>query len=204
MVQHPSLAQLTFLLAITLGVAGLVVLIITLVHRSAREHREEIDAKGKPPRSDNEPAFVAATVQGVIAELKSREKLLMELCRQAEDRANFSRRALEAAAAQIPFALLLFDREGLLSLANPAARELMKIDVWSRRRYPQLLADSALITAIQDCLESAAPSPQKTIQFAMTQGGELLQATISAIEDSRGGVAGVVCLVRESKNVAPE
>ena len=200
--RHLDFEQVTILVGLTLVAAAVAGVVIYVVHRMARSHHDAENFRAKPLRSENETAFVSATVQGVIADLKGREKLLTELCRKAEERATFSRNALEAIASHLPYPLLVFDRAGFLALANAAARGWLHIDVWSRRKYSDLLsADSPLALAVEGVLSSGVRGAVTSAEFAGAESEKkLFSARVASFGDWSGEAAGVICIVQEKKD----
>jgi PAS domain-containing protein len=196
MARHFTLPQITLLVGVALGVAALLVLVVYLIHRAVRDHRRGLEFKPSPPRTDNEPAFVAATVQALIAELKSRQTVLEERSRDAERRARSSARTLEAMARAFPQGLIVVSAEGYLTQANAPARELLQLDVWSHRRFTELLGDSPLAEAIRECLVSGKMQARENIEHQTSSGARLaLAVRVEPIEAQGGTTEGAACLL---------
>jgi PAS domain-containing protein len=196
---HLTFSQVTLLVGTALAVAVALIGLLYFLHRAGRERRAGLDFRAKPPRSENESAFVAATVQGVISDLKSSQREMEARLRAAEGLLRVSQRTLEVLAREIREGLVIINRDGHVARANAAARELLAADLWSRRPYLEILGrDSPLGRLIQDCMESARPSKQEFALGALGRAeGTIVEASIIAIEDSGGGVEGVVCLLRK-------
>ncbi len=196
MAHHLTLQQITLLVAIALGVAVILVLVIYLIHRAVREHRQGLEFKPAAPRAENEPAFVAATVQSLIAELKSRSNDLEERWRHAERRARSGARTLEAISRAIPEALLIVASDGYLTSASARAREMLQLDIWSRRRFSELLGDSPLSEAIAECLASGHSQSLEKIEYTTPSGRPItLGLRIEPIQSQDGTTEGAVCLL---------
>ena len=118
-----------------LGVVAVVVLVLyalmKLVHRQV--HGE--DKTPAPRIVTDDVAFMSSALQGVIKDLKLREKELIESLRAAERRAEEHARILENLGAILPAAFCVINREGLITLWNPLLHSLLKVDVWSRRHF---------------------------------------------------------------------
>ncbi len=200
MARHLTLPQITLLVGVALGVAAILVLVIYLIHRAIREHRQGLEFKPSTRRTEDGPAFVAATVQSLIAELKSRQTALEERSRDAERRARSAAKTLEAMSRAIPQGLLILTAEGYLALANAPARELLHVDVWSRRRFTELLGATPLADAISECLGTGKTQQRKNLAHPASSGGVLtLAVRIEPIEGRGGAIEGAVCWVSESR-----
>ncbi len=199
MTQHLSVSQLTLLLGITLVVGGLLVLVVFAFHKAILSQRRVNPAKQKSPRVENVAPFMIATMQAVIANLKEEQKKLVDLHRAAEERAEQSARINEIIAREMPTGLLIFDREGFLMQVNPAARALLQIDTWSRRRYPEILGTQSKLTArIQAGLETGRTTQWELIEDATRAGKtRALKIFLSPYHARAGKISGIVCLLTE-------
>ena len=74
--------------------------------------------------------FLISSLQGVVAHLKSREKELDAMLREAETRSEVSQRITETIVAATPQGLMIFDHSGTLTIANQAAKNMLKVDTW--------------------------------------------------------------------------
>lgn len=67
--------------------------------------------------------------------------------------------------------LMVFDRNGFLTLSNPAARALLNVDLQSRRRYLDIFGnESSLIHPVREVLESGKRCASETWQFSNSAG----------------------------------
>jgi PAS domain-containing protein len=195
-----SLSQLTILVGGTIVLGGLLILLIYVLHKAFQRQRSgEADLKPASPRAANEAAFALATVQSVIAGLKAREKELTKQLQEAEQRAEAAARTLESVGREIPLGLMLFSRDGFLTLSNPAAHALLGIDTWSRRRYPELLQpESPLTQYIRECLETGKSQKHQRVEHVTPEAQtRILEVCLSPWHDRKGQVAGVICLLAE-------
>jgi PAS domain-containing protein len=199
MIRNLTLGQLTILVGATIALAGVLILLVYLLHKAFQRQRSEAGLKLTFPRAANEAAFALATVQSVIAGLKAREKELTKQLHEAEQRAEKAARTLESLGRQIPLGLMVFSRDGFLTLCNPSARALLGIDASSRRRYPELLhAESPLTQYIRESLETGKSQKQQRVEyFAPDAQARLLEVSLSPWHDRNGQVAGVICLLAE-------
>jgi PAS domain S-box-containing protein len=194
-----SLSQLTLIAGAALLAGGLLVFIVYIIHKMIKDRREEQDLMPHSPRSDNEPAFAMAALQGVISRMKEQEKELIELRQAAEKRARESARISENIVREMPGGLMVFNREGFITASNPAVRALLGVDTWSRRRYPEILgAQPRLSEHLRQCLETGKALSQESFQSTLPSGERrVLGVSVSPFHDSNGGIAGVVCLLTD-------
>lgn len=195
-----SLSQLTIVVGGTIVLGGLLILLIYVLHKAFQRQRSgEADLKPASPRAANEAAFALATVQSVIAGLKAREKELTKQLQEAEQHAEAAARTLESVGREIPLGLMLFSRDGFLTLSNPAAHALLGIDTWSRRRYPELLQpESPLTQYIRECLETGKSQKHQRVEYVTPEAQtRILEVCLSPWHDRKGQVAGVICLLAE-------
>jgi PAS domain-containing protein len=199
MTRNPSLGQLTILVGGAIVLGGLLILLIYVLHKAFQRQRNEADLGAAIPRAANEAAFALATVQSVIAGLKAREKELTKQLHEAEQRAEATARTLESVGQEIPLGLMLFSRDGFLTLSNPEARALLGIDTWSRRRYTELFhPQSPLTQYIRDSLETGKSQKHQRLEYAASEAQtRLLEVSLSPWHDRNGQVAGVICLLAE-------
>ena len=153
-------------------------------------------APAAPPVRD-ESAFLLASFQGLVATLKSREKQLEALLREAEQRADASTRVLETIVRASPQGLMVFDQGGFLTLANQAARNMLEVDTWSRRRYAEIFGpDSPLTSAIRGSFESGKGNPRTQLAYTSPSGRKhLLSLSISPFPGRGGHLAGLACVL---------
>ncbi|MFB3923149.1 MAG: PAS domain-containing protein [Terriglobia bacterium] len=189
--------QIVLILGGILLVVGLFVLVVYLLHRAFERQRKETLSRAGRSRPANEAVFVNAALQGVIAKLKARESELNSLLREAEQRAEANSRMLEAIVREFPAGLMVFNQEGLLELANQAARVLLGIDTWSRRRYPEILgAESPVTRLVKQCLEGNRSSrDENVIVTGPTGQTRNLSVTVASCLGRNGQPQGAVCFI---------
>ncbi len=175
------------------------VLLFYLIHKLFKQSRESADLNAKAPRAEDEAGFAMATMQGVITRMKAQERELSELRRQAEQRAKESARLSDNVIREMPSGLMVFDRAGFITTANPAVRSMLGVDTWARRRYPDILgADSALAGLIRECLESGKTVTRETVEFRTAQGeARVLGMSLSPFHGPASDIEGAVCLLTD-------
>src|SRR5438105_13316240 len=137
-----------------LVVTGLVVYLMRKFFQSNREpHKEQFKTSG--PRTENPSAFMAASMQGVIQQLREQEKELERLHRIEKERAEQTERLSEEVTRNMPAGLLVVNATGIISSSNPAAEQALGIRGLGFRRYSEALGqNSALTQLVAECLET--------------------------------------------------
>src|ERR1035438_7213393 len=99
--------------------------------------------KPRPPklRVEDEAAFTLTTIKSVVTQLKADQKESQEKLLAAERRADENTRKFEIIAREIEHGLTVFDAQGYISFSNPLVRTMLNVDMWSRRRYPEIFKD---------------------------------------------------------------
>jgi PAS domain-containing protein len=188
--------QVILVLGIALAIGAVFILIIAILLRSLRKERKEMNMSPSVPRATDDPVFLISSLQAVVAGLKAREKELETLLRDAETRAEVSQRTLETIVRATPQGLMIFDLAGTLSIANHAARNMLNLDTWARRRYTDLFtSDSPLSLAIRACLEnSTAPKSSRARYTSSEAASRAFDVALHPFLGRSGQTAGVVCI----------
>src|SRR6266852_522195 len=135
-----------------LAVTWLAVYLLRKFFQSTREtHKEEIGAGA--PRTENPSAFMTASMQGVIQQLREQEKELERLHRLERERAEQTERLSEEVTRNMPAGLLVVNATGLISSSNPAAEEVLGIRGLGFRRYSEALGASTELAALQQRMQ---------------------------------------------------
>lgn len=143
--------------------------------------RGEFDAP--TPRVENQEAFVAASMQGVIQRLREQERELERLHRAERERAQQTARLTEAVTRHMPTGLLLVSPAGVITLANPAAEQTLGVGALAYRRFRDALGrHAALAVLLDECLRTGKTFRREEIEHVTPAGQSLtLGVTISAI-----------------------
>ncbi|MBZ5514968.1 MAG: PAS domain-containing protein [Acidobacteriia bacterium] len=191
--------QLTLHLGGALVIIGLTVFIVYILHKAFQQQRQPESLGPMPPRAQDATGFALASLQGVITRMKAREREMEALLREAEQRADSSTRRLEAVVRELAVGLFVVSREGFVTLANPTARELLAIDTWSRRRYPEILGTEAALTHhLKASLESGASLHAENVEYRLPNGEVvLLEVSLSPYHGRSGQIEGAVCFLRK-------
>jgi len=205
MARHLTVSQLTLVVGTAVAVGAVLILIVYGFHKTLRRQLQPEEWKPRTPRAADSRAFMLATLQGVVADLREEQKKTQDLLRASELRAEESVRRAELIAQEIEDGLLVFDREGFIGLANPAARTLLSIDVWSRRRYQEVLGSgSELARRVETCLANATTTRHEAVEYRTPRGDDLqLRVTVVPLLGRGGEISGAVCLVKKNRREDP-
>lgn len=193
---HLNSQQVILLLGTGLVIGAVLILITFGLLRSLRKERKAMSMSLGTPRPQDDSVSLIYSLQGVVASLKAREKELESLLREAETRAEVSQRTLETIVRVTPQGLMIFDVAGTLIIANHAAKNMLNLDTWARRRYTDLFAsDAPLATAIRTCLQNPTASKSSRAKYAAPEGaGRNFDVNLHPFVGRSGQVAGVVCV----------
>jgi len=200
MTRHLTVSQLTLVIGIAVAVGAVLILIVYTLHKAFRGQLQGEKWKPRTPRAEESEAFMLAGLQALIASLREEQKKTSELLRSSELRADECARRIELITREIEEGLLVFDREGYISLANSLARTLLSIDVWSRRRYQEVLGpDSELAQRIATCLAEGSITRHEAVQYQTPRGDDLrLIVTITPLLARGGEISGALCLIKKA------
>ena len=189
-----------------IGVLAVGWLVVYLLRRFLESTKEE--HKGKitagAPRTENPSAFMAASMQAVIRQLREQEKELERLHKIERERAEHTERLSEEVTRNMPAGLVLVNATGIISSSNPAAEQVLGIRGLGFRRYSEALGeDSALTQLVAECLETGRIFRRKELEHVPPAGDtRRLGVTISPIRRSEGKVNGVICLLTDLTELA--
>src|SRR6266568_37369 len=197
MALHLTPPEVRMLLASVVLFLALLLLAVYFIHKFFKERRKKLDFNPKSPRAENETGFAVAAMQGVIARMKEQERELDELRRAAEQRAKETARLSDNVIREMPSGLMVFDRAGFITTANPAVRAMLGVDTWSRRRFPEILGpQTALAELIRECLERGKTVTRETVEYRTAQGEtRVLGMSLSPFPGSANEIEGAVCLL---------
>jgi two-component system, NtrC family, nitrogen regulation sensor histidine kinase GlnL len=186
-----------------LAVAGVVVYLLRKFFQSSKEGQEEKIA-ASPPRTENASAFMAASMQGVIQQLREQEKELERLHKIEKERAEQTERLSEEVTRNMPAGLLVVNATGIISSSNPAAEQVLGIRGLGFRRYSEALGeDSELTRLVAECLETGRIFRREEVEHVPPAGdARHLGVTISPIRRGEGKISGVICLLTDLTELA--
>src|SRR5438094_6331744 len=186
-----------------LAVGWLVVYLLRRFFQSTREeHKEEFKSSG--PGTDNASAFMTASMQGVIQQLRDQEKELERLHRVEKERAEQTERLGEEVTRNMPAGLVVVNATGIISTANPAAEQALGIRGLGFRRYSEALGENSQLTKLVGiCLETGRIFRREEVEHVPPAGDTRhLGVTISQIRRGEGEISGVICLLTDLTELA--
>ena len=186
-----------------LAVVWLVVYLLRKFFQSSKEEQVEKVAAGAP-RTENASAFMAASMQGVIQQLREQEKELERLHKIEKERAEHTERLSEEVTRNMPAGLVVVNATGIISSSNPAAEQALGIRGLGFRRYSEVLGqDSALTKLVAECLETGRIFRREEVEHVPPAGDTRhLGVTISPIRRGEGRISGVICLLTDLTELA--
>jgi signal transduction histidine kinase len=170
---------------VLLAVLGGTILLVIVARKLLSGQSGEFQKDWSKPKADvdNAPAFVAASMQGVIEKLRAQEKELARLHMLAQERAQESERLTEEVTRNMPTGLLVVSATGTISSTNPAAEDALGLRHLRYRAYHEILgADTGLAQMLSECLRKGQTFHRNEVEH-ITAGGEVrrLGVTISPI-----------------------
>jgi len=186
-----------------LVITGLVVFLMRRSFENRREgHKEEFTSSA--PRTENPSAFMAASMQGVIQQLREQEKELERLHKIEKERAELTERLSEEVTRNMPAGLLVVNATGIISTSNPAAEQVLGIRGLGFRRYSEALgASSDMTKLIAECLTTGKIFRREEVEHIPPAGDTRhLGVTISPIRRGEGKISGAICLLTDLTELA--
>jgi nitrogen fixation/metabolism regulation signal transduction histidine kinase len=208
MLQNGNNTQHLWTIAAGMGIAflaitGVVLFLMRKFFQSTRDaHAEEFGASA--PSTGNPSAFMTASMQGVIQQLREQEKELERLHRVEKERAEQTERLSEEVTRNMPAGLLVVNATGIISTSNPAAEQVLGIRGLGFRRYSEALgATSELTKLVAECLTTGKIFRREEVDHA-APGGETrhLGVTISPIRRGTEKINGAICLLTDLTELA--
>src|SRR5438309_1212627 len=186
-----------------LAVTGLVVFLMRKSFQSRREEQKE-EFKTSGPGTENPSAFMAASMQGVIQQVRVEEKELERLHRIERERAEQTERLSEEVTRNMPAGLLVVQAMGIMPRSNPAAEQALGLRGLGLRRYSEALgASSGMSRLIAECLASGTIFRREQVEHIPPAGDTRhLGVTIAPIRRGEGKISGAICLLTDLTELA--
>jgi PAS domain S-box-containing protein len=206
--QNASNTQHVWMIVAGLGIASLVAILLAVFvvrksFQSSREQQKE-EFKTSGPGTENPSAFMAASMQGVIQQLREQEKELERLHRIEKERAEQTERLSEEVTRNMPAGLVVVNATGIISSSNPAAEQVLGIRGLAFRRYSEALgASSGMTRLIAECLSNGKIFRREEVEHVPPAGNTRhLGVTISPIRRGEGKISGAICLLSDLTELA--
>jgi two-component system sensor histidine kinase HydH len=186
-----------------LAVVGTVLFLLRKFFQSTRDSQSEAIV-APTPRSENTSAFMAASMQGVIRQLRDQEKELERLHKIERERAEHTERLSEEVTRNMPAGLVVVNALGNISSANPAAELVLGIRGLGFRRYSEVLGEKSELTRlIGECLAKGSIFRREQVKHEEPSGdSRLLGVTISPIRKGTEKINGAICLITDLTELA--
>ena len=186
-----------------LAVVGIMLFLLRRFLQSTRES-QNVRISAAAPRSENSSAFMTASMEGVIRQLRDQEKELERLHKIERERAQQTERLSEEVTRNMPAGLVVVNATGIISSANPAAEQVLGIRGLGFRRYSEVLGERSELTRfIGECLANGSIFRREQVEHA-SPGGESRQlgVTISPIRRGTEKISGAICLITDLTELA--
>jgi PAS domain S-box-containing protein len=186
-----------------LAITGIVVYLVRKFFQSAREEQKKEHGAGTPG-TENASAFMTASMQGVIQQLREQEKELERLHKIEKERAEQTERLSEEVTRNMPAGLVVVNATGIISSSNPAAEQVLGILGLGFRRYSEALGpDTELTKLVAECLATGRIFRREEVEHMPPAGDTRhLGVTISPIRRGEGKISGVICLLTDLTELA--
>src|SRR5579864_4772588 len=194
-----------FGLALAVGLFAIALIVLFFARRyflNARDMQKEEAAAA--PRTENPSAFMAASMQAVIQQLREQEKELERLHRLEKERAQQTEKLSEEVTRNMPAGLLVVNSTGIISSANPAAEQALGIRGLGFRRYSEALGQTSELTRlITECLAEGRIFRREEVEHRAPSGDRrVLGVTFSPIRKGDEKINGALCLLSDLTELA--
>ncbi len=172
--------------------------------------REAEDATvTKPSRPSDASAFVTATYQGVIQQMREQEKELERLHRLERQRAEESQQLAATIMRNMATGLVMLNQRGLITESNPAAKLTLGHQVLTGRDYREVFwpgyksfdTSSGLpeaMEAVNLCLSTGHTVRRMTLNYNAPNGQSMvLGIGFSPIVAADGAIGGAIMLLTD-------
>lgn len=186
-----------------LAVVGIIFFFLRKFFQSTRDEQAET-ISATMPRVEDASAFMQASMQGVIRQLREQEKELERLHKLERERAEQTERLSEEVTRNMPAGLLVVNATGIISSVNPAAEQVLGARGLAFRRYSEVLGEKSELTRfVADCLASGSIFRREQVKHE-TPSAEtrLLGVTISPIRRGSEKISGAICLITDLTELA--
>src|SRR5580693_6610332 len=186
-----------------LAVVGIMFFLLRRFFQSTQEsHRADVVMA--PLRTENPSAFMTASMQGVIRQLRDQEKELERLHRVEKERAENTERLSEEVTRNMPAGLVMVNAQGIVASANPAAEQVLGVRGLGYRRYSEVLGENSELTQlVGQCLAQGKIFRREQVDHR-TPAGETrrLGVTISPVRSADEKISGAICLLSDLTELA--
>ncbi len=179
-----------------------------LTHKVFQAFRREASEETLPlsPRPSDPSAFVMATYQGVIQQMREQEKELERLHRQERLRAEESQQLAATIMRNMATGLVMLNGRGLITESNPAAKATLGHQVLTGRDFKEVFWPGYLnsdtlpegMVAVNDCLSTGNTVRRMTMNYTSpNKQNMVLGIGFSPIRAVDGGIGGAIMLLTD-------
>jgi PAS domain S-box-containing protein len=179
-----------------------------LTHKMFEAWRREAHSDVDPikARPSDPSAFVMATYQGVIQQMREQEKELERLHRMERQRAEESQQLAATIMKNMATGLVMLNSRGLITESNPAAKTTLGHQVLTGRDYrevfwPGYQSFETLpegMVAVNDCLSTGNTVRRMTLNYTAPGGQNMvLGIGFSPIRAVDGSIGGAIMLLTD-------
>ncbi|HET7152084.1 MAG TPA: ATP-binding protein [Candidatus Acidoferrum sp.] len=181
-----------------LAVTGIALYVLRKFLQSARAEQKK-ESRTSTPGTENASAFMTASMQGVIQQLREQERELERLHKIEKERAEQTERLSEEVTRNMPAGLVVVNANGIISSSNPAAEQALGIRGLGFRRYSEVLGpETELTKLVAECLATGKIFRREEVEHMPPAGDTRhLGVTISPIRRGEGKISGVICLLTD-------
>jgi signal transduction histidine kinase len=209
---NPSSARAHILLTICIltlaaGMACVVLLprwLLSPYRRLVNEaEKAPVDTRKSPGGDETE--FVLETFQAIVAQLQAQSRELEQLSAQASARAESAERFSERIIGSLPSGLVAFNSDGIASVLNSPATELLGIRKGRGESFRSLLKNAPdLSTMVERSLSTGEIFRREEVLATNEEGAEKrLGVTVAPIEPVNGrSTKGALCLLTDLTEVS--
>jgi signal transduction histidine kinase len=179
---HRARAEVSWVRTLVAAQALTIIVAIVVAALVIRRVRRAVQTRGDAPQagealpaaSRTEADFVVETFQSVIGELQVKGRELERRRLIERERADRSERFSERVIAQMPTGLVVVDQAGIVTAANPSARELFASLPAGRAqavRYEEAFGGAPeLVRMIAGCLRAGSVFQRHEVEFRAPSG----------------------------------
>jgi signal transduction histidine kinase len=186
-----------------LAVVGIIFFLLRKFFQSTRDEQQET-LTATTPRVQDASAFMQASMQGVIRQLREQEKELERLHQLERERAEQTERLSEEVTRNMPAGLVVVNATGIISSVNPAAELVLNARGLAFRRYSEVLGEKSELTRfITECLANGSIFRREQVKHETpAEEARLLGVTISPIRRGDEKISGAICLITDLTELA--
>lgn len=197
-------------LIIVVGLLGGGVYLVRRIFRGLHDPASE--PREPTPRASDAPAFAAAAFQGVIKELREREKEQERLRLTERQRAEKSEQLVDILMNSMDTGLLLLDARGRITECNPGAKAMLGHQLLAGRGFGEIISPDSgegqplprAFTGLEECLRTGISVRRLLMSYRAPNGRDMvLGVDFFPLRSAQGPVAGALCTLIDLTDCPP-